>query len=172
MNHLPVMESGLPVNTGITKADITIQIIGPYTAATLSIPNGVSSMRRSHAARGTSRKNTVDHDSATKKCTATPIAVVRAPPPIIVGPKGTDATPCQSCVKVRPYEYVSTTAQVKSTTAVSSHARRSREPGSPPEEVSIRGTCASLDRQAIQSAEAADRLDCSQAPLPANEVRS
>jgi hypothetical protein len=87
------MAGGRCSNNGITTSDITNQMKGPYTDATLAEPYREATTRRTNAERMTTKTKTADQPKATPQCINTPSAVVRAPPSKAELPTSVDATP-------------------------------------------------------------------------------
>lgn len=87
------MAGGRCSNSGITTSDITNQMKGPYTDATLTEPYREASARRTHAERMTTKTKIADQKNATPQCISIPNAVVRAPPSKAELPASVDATP-------------------------------------------------------------------------------
>src|SRR5829696_7968888 len=87
---------------GTMTSDITIQMHGPYTAATRSTPERATRIRRIHDELIVRSKNTVDQPRATPTCISTPTSAVDVPPVRALGPRRVDATPWNSRVAVEP----------------------------------------------------------------------
>src|SRR5215510_2144093 len=92
-NQRILIAGGRCKRSGMTASDITIQMKGPYSDATLTTPYGELSNLRIHCARLANNRNTTDHPKATPKCIRTPIANVKAPPLNASGPSSVLATP-------------------------------------------------------------------------------
>src|SRR5690242_17394558 len=86
-----------PTASGITTSDITSQMIGPYTIATVSAPAGVAIARLSAGHEYTAATNSADQVSATRKWSAMPTTTGFEPLSSTVGPMIVDATPCHRC---------------------------------------------------------------------------
>src|SRR5215813_4708077 len=92
-NQRILIAGGRCKRSGMTASDITIQMKGPYSDATLTTPYGELSNLRIQRARLTINRNTTDHPKATPKCMRTPIANVKAPPSSALAPNSVLATP-------------------------------------------------------------------------------
>src|SRR5215510_6791727 len=92
-NQRILIAGGRCKRIGMTASDITIQMKGPYSDATLTTPYGELSNLRIQRARLRINRNTTDHPKATPKCIRTPIANVRAPPLNASAPSSVLATP-------------------------------------------------------------------------------
>ena len=92
-NQRILIAGGRCKRIGMTASDITIQMKGPYSDATLTTSYGELSNLRIQFARLANNRNTTDHPKATPKCIRTPIANVKAPPLNASGPSSVLATP-------------------------------------------------------------------------------